>query len=162
LTANTTTLTANLIAPNLSVTSGETGTATVLVTNGNAPIQSYSDAFGINGSTVAATAATASAAGAITVLPVLQNLVPGNVVVIQGLTHGSTLNGLITPVISTGLSATNVETNGYIAAAVLTGTGDLGALGLLLTGVPLNSSQVMAGANLSAEVIQFGAIVSQL
>jgi hypothetical protein len=162
LTANTTTLTANLIAPNLSATSGETGTATVLVTNGNAPIQATQDSFSINGSTVAATAASATAAGAITVLPVNQTLVPGNIVVVQGLTHGASLNGLITPVLAASLSATNITTNGYLAAAVTTGTGDLGALGLLMTGTPLNGNQVATGTNLSGETVQFGAIVSQL
>jgi hypothetical protein len=162
LTANTTTLTANLIAPNLSVTSLETATATVLVTNGNAPIQANGDSFGINGSTIAATAASATAAGAIAVLPVLQTLTPGNVVIIQGLTHGAALNGLLTPVIATGLTSTNVETNGYIAAAVSTGTGDLGSLGLLETGIPVSGSQVGVGTNLSGEVVQFGALISQL
>ena len=140
LTASTTSITANLIAPNLSVTSGETGTLTVLVTNGNAPIQATQDSFAINGSTVAATAASATAAGAITVLPVLQTLVPNTLVVIQGLTHGSALNGLITAVLATGLTSINVETNGYIATGVTTGTGDLGALGLLATGIPTDAT----------------------
>jgi hypothetical protein len=161
LTANTTTLTANLIAPNLSATSGETATATVLVTNGNAPVQALTS-YSISGSTVAATAASSSAAGAITVLPVNQNLVAGNVVVIQGLTHGAALNGLITPVIATGLTATNVETNGYIATSVTTGTADAGSLSLLATGTPAAGSQVSTGTNLSGEVVQFGAVVSQL
>lgn len=162
LTANTTTLTANLIAPNLSATSGETATATVLVTNGNAPIQATQDSFGINGSTVAATAASATAAGNISVLPTLQTLAPGNIVIVQGLTHGAALNGLITPVLATSLTSTNITTNGYIASAVTTGTGDLGAIGLVSTGSPLNSSQVASGTNLSGESVQFGALVSQL
>lgn len=162
LTANTTTLTGNLIAPNLSATSGETATATVLVTNGNAPIQATQDSFGINGSTVAATAASATAAGNISVLPTLQTLAPGNIVIVQGLTHGAALNGLITPVLATSLTSTNITTNGYIASSVTTGTGDLGALGLVSTGSPLNSSQVASGTNLSGESVQFGALVSQL
>jgi len=162
LTANTTTLTANLIAPNLSATSGETATATVLVTNGNAPIQATQDSFGINGSTVAATAASQTAAGNISVLPTLQTLAPGNIVIVQGLTHGAALNGLLTPVLSTSLTSTNITTNGYIATGVTTGTADLGALGLLATGAPLNSSQVASGTNLSGESVQFGAYVSQI
>jgi hypothetical protein len=140
LTASTTSITANLIAPNLSATSGETATATVLVTNGNAPIQATQDSFSINGSTVAATAASATAAGAITVLPVNQTLTPGSIGVIQGLTHGSALNGLLTAVLSTGLTATNVEMNGYIITGVTTGTGDLGALGLLSTGLSVDAT----------------------
>ena len=162
LTANTTTLTANLIAPNLSATSGETATATVLVTNGNAPIQATQDSFGINGSTVAATAASATAAGNITVLPTLQTLAPGNLIIVQGLTHGSALNGLITPVLAASLTATNITTNGYIASGVTTGTADLGAIGLLTTGTPANGSQVATGTNLSGESVQFGAFISQI
>ena len=152
LTANTTTITANLIAPNLSVTSGETATATVLVTNGNIPIVAGS-AYTITGSTVAATAASASAAGAVTVLPVGQNLVPGNLVIVQGLAHGSALNGLMTAVLSTGLSGSNVETNGYIATSVTTGTSDLGSLGLLTTGYQ-GDGEVDAGTNLSGETVR--------
>ena len=157
LTASATTLTANLIAPNLSVTSGETATATVLVTNGNIPITASVASYSINGSTVAATAASASAAGAITVLPVLQTLTPGALVIIQGLTHGAALNGLITAVIATGLTATNVETNGYIATSVTTGTADLGALGLLTTGFS-GDGEVAAGTNLSGETVRMALI----
>jgi hypothetical protein len=154
LTANTTTLTANLIAPNLSVTSGETATATVLVTSGNAPITASLESFPINGSTVAATAASATAAGVVTVLPVLQNLTAGNIVVIQGLTHGAALNGLVSAVLTTGLTAINVEVNGYIATGVTTGTGDLGSLGLLETGVPVGPNEVAAGTNLAGETVR--------
>ena len=154
LTANTTTITANLIAPNLSVTSGETGTATVLVTNGNAPITASKNSYPINGSTVAATAATSSAAGAVTVIPVLQTLAPGNLVIIQGLTHGAAINGLTSAVLATGLTSTNVELNGYIISAVSTGTGDLGALGLLTTGLPIGDGEVAPGTNLSGETVR--------
>ena len=160
--ATATTLTANIIAPNLSATSGETATLTVLTTNGNAPISAGQVSYPINGSTVAATAASSSAAGAITVLPVLQNLVAGNLVIIQGLTHGAALNGLITPVIATGLTATNVETNGYIATSVTTGTADLGSLNLLTTGAPVNGNQVASGTNLAGETVQFASLVSSL
>jgi hypothetical protein len=132
--------TANLIAPNLSATTGETGTFTTLVTNGNAPVTASVQSFAITGSTVAATAASSSAAGNISVLPVQQTLSAGNIVVVQGLTNGAALNGLITAVLATNLSATNIETNGYIATAVLTGTADLGSLGLLTTGAPLSST----------------------
>jgi hypothetical protein len=162
LTASATTLTGNLLAPNLSVTSGETATATVLVTNGNAPITTNDSAYTISGSTVAATAASASAAGAITACPVTQSFVPGNIVVVQGLTHGSTLNGLITAVLSTSLTATNVTTNGYIRDAVTTGTSDTGIMGLLVTGTPANGMQVAPGTNLSGESVQFQALISSL
>jgi hypothetical protein len=154
LTANTTTITANLIAPNLGATSNETATATVLVTNGNAPIQASQDAYTISGTTVAATAATSSAAGAITVLPVTQTLAPGNIVVVQGLTHGSALNGLITAVLAASLTATNLTTNGYIASAVTTGSSDLGSLGLLTTGAPVGNGEVAPGTNLAGETVR--------
>ena len=162
LTSSATGFTANIIAPNLSATSGETATATVLVTNGNAPIQATQAIYPISGSTVAATAASASAAGAITVLPVTQNLTAGSLVVVQGLGHGAALNGLITAVLAASLSTSNVTTNGYIRTAVTTGTGDAGILGLLMTGVPPSGNTVSAGTNLSAELIQFGALETQL
>ena len=162
LTASTTSITANFIAPNLSATTGETATLTVLVTNGNTPIQAGVDSFGINGTTVAAAAATTSAAGIVSVLPVGQTLVPGNLVVVQGLSHGAALNGLTTAVLATGLTGQNVELNGFIISAVTTGTADIGALGLLETGIPVNGLQVASGTNLSGESIQFGAVVSSL
>jgi hypothetical protein len=158
LTASTTQFTANIIAPNLSVTSNETATATVLVTNGGAPVTANDNAFTISGTTVAATAASSSAAGAITVLPVTQAFVPGNIIVIQGLTHGAALNGLITPVLAASLSATNVTTNGYIASAVTTGTSDLGIAALLTTGLPAGSGEVPSGTNLSGETVRIMAI----
>lgn len=154
LTANATTIIANLIAPDLGATANETGTATVVVTNGNAPIQASQYVATISGSTVAATAASASAAGAITVLPVVQNLAAGNLVVVQGLTHGAVLNGLITAVLAASLSSTNITTNGYIRTAVTTGTGDTGSLGLLATGVPYADGEVAAGTNLSGETVR--------
>ena len=162
LTSTATGFTANIIAPNLSATSGETGTATVLVTNGNAPIQATQSVYPISGSTVAATAASGTAAGAITVLPVLQSLSAGNLVIVQGLGHGAALNGLVTSVLAASLSTSNVTTNGYIASAVTTGTGDAGTLGLLITGVPANGRQVAVGTSLSAEQVQFAALVSSL
>ena len=42
-------------------------------------------------------------------------------------------------VLAAGLTATNVELNGYIASAVTTGTADLGALGLLMTGLTVDA-----------------------
>lgn len=158
LTASATTLTANLIAPNLGATNSETATAKVLVTNGNAPITASQDSFTISGTTVAATAASATAAGAITVLPVTQNLTAGNLVVVQGLTHGAALNGMIAPVLAASLTATNITANGYIATAVTTGTADLGALGLLTTGLPAGLGDVAAGTNLTAETVRLGYI----
>lgn len=154
LTASATTITANLIAPNLSATSGETATATVLVTNGNAPITASQDSYPINGSTVAATAASSSAAGVVTVLPVLQTLAAGNLVIVQGLTHGSTLNSLLSAVLTTNLTSTNVELNGYIITGVTTGTGDLGSLGLLTTGLPVGDGEVAPGTNLAGETVR--------
>lgn len=161
LTASTTTLTANIIAANLSATSGETGTATLIVTNGNSPL-AVDVANTITGSTVAATAASATAAGKITVLPVAQSYVPGQLFLVQGLSHGSALNGGIYSTLATGLTGSNVAANGYIASAVTTGTADLGAASPLIAGYPPNGLQVSSGANLSAELVQFAAFESQL
>ena len=155
-------MTANIIAPDLGATTGETGTLTVLVTNGNAPITTNDSAFTISGSTVASTAASSSAAGAIAVLPVTQSFVEGNIIVVQGLTHGAALNGLITQVLAASLTPTNITTNGYSKTSVSTGTGDTGIAGLIVTGAPVNGSQVATSANLSSELVQFFALESQL
>lgn len=161
LTASATGFTANIIAANLSATSGETATASLLVTDGNAPLVA-SIANTITGTTVAATAAASTAAGKITVLPVAQNYVAGNLFIVQGLTHGAALNGGIYSVLAASLSGSNVEANGYIANAVTTGTADLGSAALLVAGVPAYGNQVGLGTNLSAELVQFGALESQL
>jgi len=159
--ATATGFTANIIAANLSATTGETATFTPLVTNGNAPV-STAAASTITGSTVAATAAISTAAGKITVLPVAQDWTTGNLFIVQGLTHGSALNGGIFSVLATGLTGANVAANGYIATAVTTGTADLGSASLLVAGDPPNGQRVAAGTNLSTEQVQFAALVSSL
>jgi hypothetical protein len=161
LTASGSQFTAACQGVNLGTTSGETGTATLLVTNGNVPI-GLTPPAAINGSTVAATASSATAAGAITVLPVTQNYVPSNLMIIEGLTHGSTLNGQIYPVLAASLTGSNVTANAYLTAAVTTGTADLGSASLLMAGTPTTGTEVFPGTNLSGEVAQFGAFVSQL
>jgi hypothetical protein len=153
--------TANIIAANLSATSGETATFTPIVTNGNAPL-TVDVANTITGSTVAATATISTAAGKITVLPVAQSYVPGQLFIVQGLTHGSALNGGIFQVLAAGLTGSNVAANGYIATAVTTGTADLGSAAPLIAGYPPDGAQVASGTNLSAELIQFGVFESQL
>ena len=161
LTANATTFTAACQGGNLGTTNSETGTATLLVTNGNIPIMA-GEAAAITGTTVAATAASATAAGAITVLPVAQNYTPGQLTIVEGLTHGSTLNGQIYPVLAASLSGSNITANAYLTAAVTTGTADLGTLSLLVTGMPTTGIEVFPGTNLSAEVVQFGAFITQV
>ncbi len=160
LTASTSGFTADCQCPNLSPTSGETGTATLLVTNGNIPITTAPSQT-ITGSTVAATAASASAAGAITTLPVANNYISGNLVVIEGLTHGAVLNGQIYPVLAASLSGGNMTANAYLNAGVTTGTGDLGAASLLVTGSGTGANEVNAGTNLSAEQVQIGGFCGQ-
>jgi hypothetical protein len=159
--ATATGFTANIIAANLGATTGETATFTPLVTNGNAPVTTAA-ASTITGSTVAATAAISTAAGKITVLPVAQDWTMGNLFIVQGLTHGAALNGGIFSVLATGLTGSNVAANGFIATAVTTGTADLGSASLLVAGDPPNGERVAIGTNLSAEQIQFAALVSSL
>jgi hypothetical protein len=154
LTASTTQFTAAVQCPNVTNAS-DTGTATLLVTNGNVPI-TMASAETITGTTVAATAASASAAGAITVLPVSNNFIPGNLVVIEGLTNGAPLNGQIFPVLAASLTGKNMTANAYLTAAVTTGTADLGAASVLVSGYPTGASEVYAGTNLSAEQVQIG------
>ncbi len=161
LTVSATGFTGNVIAANLSATSGETANAYLLVTNGNAPLTTAS-ANVITGTTVAATATSATAAGKITVLPAAQDWDAGNLFIVQGLTHGAVLNGGIYSVLAAGLTGSNVAANGYINTAVTTGTADLGSGSLLVAGAPANGAQVAVGSNLSLEQIQFAALVSSL
>jgi hypothetical protein len=159
LTASATQFTAAVQCPNVTNAS-DTGTATLLVTNGNIPIATL-PAQAITGITVAATAASASAAGALTVMPAANNYIPGNLAIVEGLTHGAVLNGQIYPVLAASLTGAGFTANAYLNAAVSTGTADLGAASVLATGFPAGIGEVYPGTNLSAEQIQIGGFCGQ-
>lgn len=156
VTASSTGWTANLQAANLSATTGETGTASLLVTNGGAPITTATPASITN---TLAVAADASHSGLFT-LTATQNFVPGELIVVQGVTTNTVLNGSLGTVIATGLTNQLIKANGWTAIANTSADG--GTAAVLVTGAPVNGNQVAAGTNLSAEQVQFAALVSSL
>lgn len=156
VTASSTGWTANVQAANLSVTSGETGTAALLVTNGTAPVTSAIPAAITN---TLAVAADATDTGLLT-LTAQQNDIPGQLIVVQGVTTRTALNGSIATVIATSLTNQLIKANGWTAA--VSTSADNGTAALLVTGSPANGNQVSAGTNLSAEQVQFAALVSSL
>ena len=138
-------------------TAADTGTATLLVTNGAAPVTAGPSSSITNS---LATASSAGTAGVIS-LSAVQSYVPGNIGVVAGLTHGAILNGDILAVISTGLTNALFESNMINAGA--TTNADAGTFSLLVTGVPTSTagqvgSEVTAGTNLSGESVRLLAV----
>jgi hypothetical protein len=149
--ANSTSWTANWQGTILGQTSGETGTASLLVTNGGAPVTT--GMFGtITNSVAVASAATAT--GLLT-LTAANTFVPGNFVVAQGLATNTVLDGTIASVISTSLTNALFEAQGW---SVVAGTHSeaSGTAALLTTGTPAGIGEVPAGTNLSGETVQIG------
>jgi len=155
--ATTTSFTAFWQGAVLNQTSGETATATLLVTAGNAPV-SLTQFTPVTNSV--ATAASATVTGVIT-LTATNALFPGQLIIPQGLASGTILDGTVATVVSTNLAPTVFTTNAF-TAAFSTHSEATGGFAALVAGVPLNGSQVSSGANLSAEVVQFGALISQI
>jgi hypothetical protein len=125
-------------------TAADAGTATLLVTAGGAPVTTGTAAAITNS---LATANSAGTAGVIT-LTADNSFVPGNIVIISGLTNGAVSNGAIYGVISTNLTNQLFKANGIQAG--YTTAADAGTASLLVTGVPTSSPQVAPGTDLSA------------
>lgn len=142
-TASTTQFTANWTGTSFT-TAADTGTATLLVTSGGAPV-TLGAAAAISNSV--ATASSAGTAGVVT-LTALNSFVPGNITVVQGLTNGAAVNGDLLVVIATGLTGKQYESN-HKTAAITTGA-DSGTAALLVTGVPTGTATVSPGTDLSA------------
>ena len=150
--ASTTGWTANIQAVNLSATSGETGTASLLVTNGGAPVTT-SGALPITNSVAVASAAAAT--GLLT-LTAANALAAGNIVVVQGVSVNSVLDGTIASVISTSLTNASFEAQGWSVVAS-TSAETTGVASLLVTGsAPSADSdgEVASGTNLSTSYIR--------
>ena len=158
-TASGTGWTANAQMANLSATTGETATASLLVTNGNAPVTTVPGAFASITNTLAV-AADATHAGLFT-LTAAQNYVPGNLLVVSGVGTNTVLNGSIATVITTSLTSALIKANGWTAIANT--SADTGTTALLATGAPPSQSRAVAvGTNLAGESVQFAALVSSL
>ena len=155
-TASATQFTANWAGTGLTfTTAADSGTASLLATNGNAPIQ-ITEVQTITNSL--ATASSAGTAGVVT-LTAANMFTPGNIVNIQGLTNGAASNGSVLTVISTALTNALFKANAQVAA--YTSGADAGIAGVLGTGAPTGVGEVIAGANLSGEQIQLGGFCGQ-
>jgi hypothetical protein len=133
-----------------SITTGaDTGTATLLVTNGNAPIMAD---YSTNVTNSLSTASSAGTAGVIS-LSAVNGYYPGNIFVVKGLTAGAGFNGdvLVANSSTTGILLVSNHQTAAVSTAV-----DVGSLSMVMSGVPSNVGEVPPGTNLSAEQIQIG------
>lgn len=155
LTASSTQFTATWTGSSFS-TGADSGTAKLLVTAGGAPITTSLSASITNS---LATASSAGTAGLVT-LTALQNLVPGNMVLVRGLTNGAGVNGDVLTVLNSASLTDKVFTANYPNAGFTTAS-DSGTAALIVTGVPTSTPQVSPGTDLSgcswfAEILSVG------
>jgi hypothetical protein len=143
LTASSTQFTATWTGTSFT-TAADTGTAKLLVTAGGAPITTTLAASITNS---LATASSAGTAGLVT-LTALQNFVPGNMVLVRGLTNGAGVNGDVLTVLSSASLTDKIFTANYPNAGFTTAA-DSGSAALLVTGVPTSTPQVSPGTDLS-------------
>ena len=116
--ATATSWTANWQGTIIAQTSGEVGTASLLVTNGGAPIIAYPQAslpVGVVTNSLAV-AADASHAGLLT-MTAAQAFQAGMLTVTQGVGSNTQLNGTIGTVISSGLTQALIKINGWSVIA---------------------------------------------
>ncbi len=159
--ASTTGWTANWQGTVINQTSAETAVASLLVTNGNVPVQSYPYITAPTAaiSNVLAVASDTTHAGLLT-LTATQGYQAGQIAVVQSVATATQLNGSIGTIIATGLTSALVKLNAW---SVITNTAaDTGVVSLLVTGSPPLNMEVPAGTNLSGETVQFAALVSSL
>ena len=117
----------------LAQTSGETATATVLVTkNGSAPV-ALTQFTPVTNS--AATAAAGTVTGLIT-LTCTNAYFPGQLVIVQGLASGTILDGTIATVIATNLAPTVFSANAF-TAVFSTHSEATGGVAALVVGAPV-------------------------
>ena len=150
--------TANWQGTIIAQTSAETAVASLLVTNGGVPIQSYPYISGPTAaiSNVLAVASGAAASGLLT-LTATQNYQAGQIAVVEGVATTTLLNGTIGTIIASGLTSALVKMNGW--TAVVSTAADTGSVALLVTGPPASAqSEVPAGTDLSAYAFQLLAI----
>jgi hypothetical protein len=152
-TATSTGWTANWQGTIIAQTSGEVAVASLLVTNGEAPVTT--GLFSTITNSVG-TATSGTVAGLLTMTS-QNNWAAGNILVIQGLTTNTKLDGSLGPVISTSLSPTVFKINTYSAAAS-TASEASGTAALLVTGSATGAGDVAAGTNLSGETVRLAYI----
>jgi hypothetical protein len=147
LTASTTQFTANWYYTGGALNAAETtGTASLLVTAGNAPVSAQLAAPATTNTTLVAPVAGTSP-GTVT-LAAKNSLIAGSVITLQGLTAGAQMNGSIMAV-QTATYATTTVLGWHLTGAVGS-TGDTtGTIMQLVTGTPTTTPQVAAGTDLS-------------
>jgi hypothetical protein len=146
--------TANWQGTIIAQTSAETAVASLLVTNGGVPIQSYPYISGPTAaiSNVLAVASGAAASGLLT-LTATQNYQAGQIAVLGGVATTTLLNGTIGTIIATGLTSALVKMNGW--TVIVSTAADTGSVALLVTGTPPSPQlEVSAGTDLSAYAFQ--------
>lgn len=161
--ATSTGWTANWQGTIINQTSSETAVASLLVTNGGAPVTAYpyQTAPVAVITNITGVASATSAAGLLT-LSAAQMYQAGWIVVMQNIGTATAVDGTIGTVISTTLGQTSFKVNGWNAVAQ-SSTADTGYAAVLVTGVPPSASnEVPAGTNLSGETVQFAALISSL
>jgi hypothetical protein len=151
-TASATQFTANWTGTSFT-TAADVGTASLLVTSGNAPVNSGDITASITNSL--ATASSAGTAGVVT-LTGLQSFLPGYIAVIQGLTNGAGVNGDL--LVVNAASLTNKIFVGNTKNAGFTTASDSGTAAVLVTGAPSglswSSGEVQPGTDLSGYAFQ--------
>lgn len=156
--ATSTGWTANWQGTIIAQTSAETAVASLLVTNGNTPVETYPY---VSGPTAAITnvvevASDGTHAGLFT-LTAQQNYLAGQIIAVQGVVTATAMNGSIATVIASGLTSATIKANGW-GAAVSTAA-DTGQASLLVTGAPASAqSEVPAGTDLSAYAFELLAV----
>ena len=150
--------TANWQGTIINQTSAETAGASLLVTNGNTPIQSYPYTNGPTAaiSNVLAVAAAANVAGLLT-LTATQGYNAGQIMVLQNVATATLLNGTIGTIIATGLTSALIKANAW--TVVVSTAADTGSASLLVTGAPAGQQfEVPAGTDLSAYTFELLAV----
>lgn len=137
-TASATQFTANWTGTSFT-TAADVGTASLLVTDGGAPVVTGNTASITNS---VATASSAGTAGVVT-LTALQSFIPGNITVIQGLTNGAAMNGELLVVNQASLT-NKIFVGNHITAAITTGA-DSGTAAVLVTGTSTSGPSVSDG-----------------
>jgi hypothetical protein len=142
--------TANWQGTIINQTSAETAVASLLVTNGNAPVMAYPYAAGpVATITNSLAVASAAAAAGLFTLTAAQAYQPGMIIVIQGLGVNTTANGSIATVIASGLTEALIKANGWTVVQNTEAETE-GYASVLVTGTPTSAPQVSPGTDLSA------------
>ena len=147
LTASASQFTANWFYTGSALNAAETtGTASLLVTAGNAPVSAQLAAPATTNTTLVAPAVGTSP-GTVT-LAAKNSLIAGNIIVLQGLTAGAQMNGSIMAVQPATYATTTVL--GWHLTGAVGSTGDTtGTIMQLVTGTPTTTPQVAPGTDLS-------------